>query len=140
MLLVTLCLSSCESVKENALVVEKEEKPIKIVIKFDAKGDLITKMKQESTVDLENVSEDQIKQLEDSCSEYEKRYKKLGFVDYKFGVEDNVFKEKISFEATEENVKKLKEENLLPVSEDDNRIGLKATKEFFEKDGYKVVK
>lgn len=140
-LVMVMAMTSCgESVKENALVMKTEQNGVELVMHFDAKGDQIVKISQVGTINLEGApagTEEQVKQaLENAKAEYSK----YDFVKYSYEIKDNKAVENISFPTSEEDVKKLKEANLLPVTGEGNKLSIKATKKNLEDAGWQEVK
>lgn len=139
-IVLAMVMTSCEdNAKDNKLVMSISGGGLDVVMDLDAKGDRVTHMNQTITMDLTKKTPEEIEKIKKGCEDYTAKYAKYDFATYSYEEKDNKIIQKISTDTSEEDVKKLREAKLLPVSEDTNKLSLKATKKNLETQGFKVV-
>ncbi|MDD5937359.1 MAG: DUF1307 domain-containing protein [Clostridiales bacterium] len=110
-------------------------------ITLHAEGDVIKKMTQVSTLPLESYNEDQFALIEAALEESEKMYSEFDCVTYTTDKKDGVLTETIIMDISkEDNLRKLIENKLLPVTNKDAKyLSLKATEKSYDSLGYTKV-
>ncbi len=136
-----LGLSACggnEEVK-NAASATIEENGVVMSMSFDAKGDTVTRITQESTIDLSGYTEDQIAALDEAVASAEGIYADLEGIEYSCEQTDGKFVEKIVIPTDEETLKTVVEQGILPVDNEDlTQLSLESTLDNLESSGWTV--
>lgn len=130
-----------EDVKTDALVCKMANGPVSVSIHMDAVNDNVVKIRQVGTFDIQNMTEEQRKRLEQPVNQAEQEYKSLKFVDYKFVKEDKKWTENITMNITPETVPVIIEKKLMQISGGDKVkfISLKQSAENYKKQGWECT-
>lgn len=130
-------LTACGG-KEETTTCRLEQEDVIMEIKIDAKGDIITKWTQTSTIT--NLDEDVKAVLESVVDELKAGYDGYSNVEYTTKFENDSFIEVVAIDMTDKDgVKKLVDEGLLPVEGNASRLSMKQTVENLKSQGYVVV-
>ena len=106
---------------------------------FDAKGDRITKLTQESSMSLEGYTEEQIAELDAAVETARENYSGIEGVEYSSSNEDGYLVETIVISTDEETLKNVIEQGLLPVDDENlTQLSLESTVENLEAAGWTV--
>ena len=131
---------SKEEEKIDAAICTIEQNGVVAQMAFDAKGDLITRIKQSSTINMEGYTEEQTAAVKEAVAQAETTYKDIKGVEYSVEESGTQLVENISFSADEDTLKEVIEKGLLPVQGDAKRLSLKKTIEALEGSGWIVEK
>ena len=79
-----LCLTACGGGKEvqNAATATLEQNGVTMTMSFDAKGDVVTKITQESVIDLSGYTDEMIDMLDSTVETAEETYADIEGVEY----------------------------------------------------------
>ena len=138
---VMLGLAACggEEEVQNAATATLEQNGVTMTMSFDAKGDVVTKITQESVIDLSGYTEEQIDMLNSTVEAAEETYADLENVEYSCAEEDGKLVERIVIPTDEETLKAVIGQGLLPIDDEDaTRLSLKATVDNLESSGWTV--
>ena len=106
---------------------------------FDAKGDVVTKITQESVIDLSGYTEEQIETLNATVDTAEETYAALENVEYSCEEEDGKLVERIVIPTDEDTLKEVVEQGLLPVDDENvTQLSLEATVDNLESAGWTI--
>lgn len=106
-------------------------------MRFDAAGDEITKITQESSIPIEGYSQEQIQVFRDAIEDATAAYENIENVDYSWDETDSELKETIVIPTDEETLKAVIDAGLLPVSGDNvTKLSLEQTKEGLQDAGW----
>ena len=136
-----LGLTACGGGKEvqNAATATLDQNGVTMTMSFDAKGDTVTKITQESVIDLSGYTEEQIDMLNSTVEAAEETYADLENVEYSCAEEDGKLVERIVIPTDEETLKAVIGQGLLPIDDEDaTRLPLKATVDNLESSGWTV--
>lgn len=136
-----LGLTACGGGKEvqNAATATLDQDGVTMTMSFDAKGDTVTKITQESVIDLSGYTEEQIDMLNSTVEAAEETYADLENVEYSCAEEDGKLVERIVIPTDEETLKAVIGQGLLPIDDEDaTRLSLKATVDNLESSGWTV--
>lgn len=91
-----LCLTACGGGKEvqNAATATLEQNGVTMTMSFDAKGDVVTKITQESVIDLSGYTDEMIDMLDSTVETAEETYADIEGVEYSCEQEDGKLVEK----------------------------------------------
>ncbi len=140
-ILCMLSLVACGGTEEtkNALVLTYDEADIiHVEMAFDAKEDVVTRITQNTTVDLSKFTEDQIAQLEQAADTSKVQFDKIKGVEYSRERKDNKLLEKIVIPTDKETLKAVIDAGLLPVEGNAGQLSVSKSKETMTKSGWKV--
>lgn len=138
MLGLTACGGGAEEV-QNAATATLEQNGVTMTMSFDAKGDVVTKITQESVIDLSGYTEEQIDMLNSTVETAEETYAALDNVEYSCQEEDGKLVERIVIPTDTETLQAVVEEGLLPVDDEDvTQLSLEATVDNLESSGWTV--
>ena len=127
---VMLGLAACggEEEVQNAATATLEQNGVTMTMSFDAKGDVVTKITQESVIDLSGYTEEQIETLNATVDTAEETYAALENVEYSCEEEDGKLVERIVIPSDEDTLKEVVEQGLLPVDDENvTQLSLEAT-------------
>lgn len=131
-------LSACGG-KEESKTCTLTQDGSTVEIKIDAKGDIITKWTQTSTLSTEGLGEEVVATLEAAIDQMKTTYGEYSNVEYSGSLSGNSFVEVIAIDMTDKDgVQKLVDAGLLPVEGNASKLSMKQTVENLEKSGYVV--
>ena len=136
-----LCLTACGGEEEgrNAATATIEQNGVTMTMSFDAKGDEVTRITQESVIDLSGYSEEMIDALNSTVESAEETYAEVEGVEYSCGQEDGKMVERIVIPTDKDTLRAAVEQGLLPVDDEDvTQLSLKATTDNLEAAGWTV--
>lgn len=136
-----LCLTACggEDEVRNAATATIEQNGVTMTMSFDAKGDEVTRITQESVIDLSGYSEEMIDALNSTVESAEETYAEVEGVEYSCGQEDGKMVERIVIPTDKDTLRAAVEQGLLPVDDEDvTQLSLKATTDNLEAAGWTV--
>lgn len=135
-----LSVAACgkEEVK-NAGKATMEQNGTTVTMSFDAKGDIVTKITQESVIDLSVYPEEAVAALDEAIAEAEATYAALEGVQYTCETTDQQMTETIVIPTDEDTLKAVVNQGLLPVEgENVTAISLEDTLDSLESSGWTV--
>lgn len=138
---VMLGLAACggEEEVQNAATATLEQNGVTMTMSFDAKGDVVTKITQESVIDLSGYTEEQIEILNATVDTAEETYAALENVEYSCEEEDGKLVERIVIPMDEDTLKEVVEQGLLPVDDENvTQLSLEATVDNLESAGWTI--
>ena len=138
---VMLGLPACggEEEVQNAATATLEQNGVTMTMSFDAKGDVVTKITQESVIDLSGYTEEQIETLNATVDTAEETYAALENVEYSCEEEDGKLVERIVIPTDEDTLKEVVEQGLLPVDDENvTQLSLEATVDNLESAGWTI--
>ena len=138
---VMLGLAACggEEEVQNAATATLEQNGVTMTMSFDAKGDVVTKITQESVMDLSGYTEEQIETLNATVDTAEETYAALENVEYSCEEEDGKLVERIVIPTDEDTLKEVVEQGLLPVDDENvTQLSLEATVDNLESAGWTI--
>ncbi len=138
---VMFALTACgvgQKEKKDAAVCTIEQNGVTVKMSFDVKGDIITKIKQSSTVSTEGYTEEQVAALKEAIEQAEATYKEIEGAEYSIEETDTEITEKISFSVEGDTLKEVVDKGLLPVQGEAEKLSLKKTMEALEDAGWTV--
>ena len=138
---VMLGLAACggEEEVQNAATATLEQNGVTMTMSFDAKGDVVTKITQESMIDLSGYTEEQIETLNATVDTAEETYAALENVEYSCEEEDGKLVERIVIPMDEDTLKEVVEQGLLPVDDENvTQLSLEATVDNLESAGWTI--
>ncbi len=138
---VVLGMTACGGEKEvqGAAVATMEQNGVTVTMTFDAKGDTVTRITQESTIDLEGFTEEQIEAVTTTVESAEDIYNDLEGVEYSCEEQDGQLVEQIVIPTEGDTLKAVIEQGLLPVDNENlTQLSLKATTENLESAGWTI--
>ena len=136
-----LGMTACGGEKEvqGAAVATMEQDGVTVTMTFDAKGDTVTRITQESTIDLEGFTEEQIEAVTTTVESAEDIYNDLEGVEYSCEERDGQLVEQIVIPTEGDTLKAVIEQGLLPVDNENlTQLSLKATTENLESAGWTI--
>ena len=123
----------------NAATATIEQNGVTMTMSFDAKGDEVTRITQESVIDLSGYSEEMIDALNSTVESAEETYAEVEGVEYSCGQEDGKMVERIVIPTDKDTLRAAVEQGLLPVDDEDvTQLSLKATTDNLEAAGWTV--
>ena len=142
-----LCLTACGGGKEvqNAATATLEQNGVTMTMSFDAKGDVVTKITQESVIDLSGYTDEMIDMLDSTVETAEETYADIEGVEYSCEQEDGKLVEKIVIPTDKDTLQTVVEQGLLPVDDETldrvlTQLSLKATTDNLEESGWTIEK
>ena len=138
---VMLGLAACggEEEVQNAATATLEQNGVTMTMSFDAKGDVVTKITQESVIDLSGYTEEQIETLNATVDTAEETYAALENVEYSCEEEDGKLVERIVIPTDEDTLKEVVEQGLLPVDDENvTQLSLESTVDNLESAGWTI--
>lgn len=137
-LCLVLGLTACgEKETKAAATCTLEQNNVVIKMIFDAKGDEITKITQETVVDIEGYSEDDVQILEDSIKNAGEAFEAIDGVEYSTENSDNKITEKIVIPTDKDTLQAVVKAGLLPVdNEEVTKLSLEDTVNNLEEAGW----
>lgn len=106
---------------------------------FDAKGDTVTKITQESVIDLTGYTEEEIDAVNSTVEAAKEVYADLDGIEYSTEQKDGKIIEKIVMPTDEETLEMMSDQGLLPVSDENiTQLSLDATLENLENSGWTI--
>lgn len=134
--LMVLSMAACSSSEPQTVVLTMEQNGVSIDYQLDAKGDIVQKITQTTTMDCSAYTEDQIAAVEEAVAQYEAAYNAIEGVTYTAGLEDTDFVETIIIDTTDEDtISELSAQGLVPV-EGEGLISLEKTVELMKEQGF----
>lgn len=116
-----------------------EQDGVTVTMTFDAKGDTITRVTQESVMSLEGFSEEQIQLVRDAVTDAEKEYAEIEGLEYSTEETEGQLVETIVIPTDEETLKAVVAAGILPVEGDDvTELSLEQTKESLGNSGWTI--
>ena len=110
-----------------------------MTMSFDAKGDVVTKITQESVIDLSGYTDEMIDTLNSTVESAEETYADVEGVEYSCEQEDGKLVEKIVIPTDKDTLQTVVEQGLLPVDDENvTQLSLKATTDNLEASGWTV--
>ncbi len=135
-LLLVFILCGC-SAKEQTKTMRLEQDNISVEMVFEAKGDIIHTIIQTTEMSLEGVDEETVKQLKQNVESMKTTYAQYEGVTYTSEVGKENFKETITIDtSSEETIKELSENELLPIDGETSKLSLKKTMESLTESGW----
>lgn len=138
---VMLGLSACGGEEEvkNAAVAKIEQDGVSMSMSFDAKGDTVTRITQESVIDISGFTEDQIAALDATVASAEEIYAELDGVEYSSEQSDGQFVETIVIPTEGDILKAVVEQGILPVDNEElTELSLESTVDNLESSGWTI--
>src|SRR5699024_3883477 len=138
---VMLRLAACggEEEVQNAATATLEQNGVTMTMSFDAKGDVVTKITQESVIDLSGYTDEMIHTLNSTVESAEETYADVEGVEYSCEQEDGKLVEKIVIPTDKDTLQTVVEQGLLPVDDENvTQLSLKATTDNLEASGWTV--
>lgn len=138
---VMLGLSACGGEEEvkNAAVAKIEQDGVSMSMSFDAKGDTVTRITQESVIDISGFTEDQIAALDAAVASAEEIYAELDGVEYSSEQSDGQFVETIVIPTEGDILKAVVEQGILPVDNEElTELSLESTIDNLESSGWTI--
>lgn len=138
---VMLGLSACGGEEEvkNAAVAKIEQDGVSMSMSFDAKGDTVTRITQESVIDISRFTEDQIAALDAAVASAEEIYAELDGVEYSSEQSDGQFVETIVIPTEGDILKAVVEQGILPVDNEElTELSLESTVDNLESSGWTI--
>lgn len=127
-----------EEVK-NAGVATLEQNGVVMTMRMDAKGDAITRITQESVIDLTGYTEEQIEAINATVESAEDLFTGVENVEYTCEEKDGALVETIVIPTDEETLAAVIEQGILPVDNEDSKVlSLEATLDNLESSGWTV--
>ncbi|MEE0781438.1 MAG: DUF1307 domain-containing protein [Sellimonas sp.] len=137
-----LSLTACGGGKEvqNAASATLEQNGVTMTMSFDAKGDVVTKITQESVIDLSGYTDEMIDEINATVETAKETYAALDGVEYSCEEEDGKLVETIVIPTDKETLQNVVDQGLLPVDDENvTQLSLKATTENLEDSGWTVT-
>lgn len=138
-----LGVTACGAAEEEEVVaaatctVEQDGVVTKMI--FDAKGDVVTKITQESSVSLEGYTDDQIVEIEALIEDAKAAYADIEGVTYSAEITDDQLLETIVIPTDEDTLQAVVQAGLLPVdNEEVTQLSLENTVANLEESGWTV--
>ena len=136
--LMLLNMTACgEKEVKDAAVGTVEQDGVSITMRFDAAGDTITNITQESVMPIEGYTEEQIQTIRDSIADAAATYEAIENVEYSSEETDTELREVIVIPTDEETLKTVVDAGLLPVSDENvTELSLEQTVEGLKEAGW----
>ena len=124
---------------QNAATATIEQNGVTMSMVFDAKGDTVTKITQESVIDLTGYTEEEIDAVNSTVEAAKEVYADLDGIEYSTEQKDGKIIEKIVMPTDEETLEMMIDQGLLPVSDENiTQLSLDATLENLENSGWTI--
>ena len=112
-------LTACSQEEvQNAATATIEQNGVTMSMVFDAKGDTVTKITQESVIDLTGYTEEEIDAVNSTVEAAKEVYADLDGIEYSTEQKDGKIIEKIVMPTDEETLEMMIDQGLLPVSDE----------------------
>ena len=133
-------LTACSQEEvQNAATATIEQNGVTMSMVFDAKGDTVTKITQESVIDLTGYTEEEIDAVNSTVEAAKEVYADLDGIEYSTEQKDGKIIEKIVMPTDEETLEMMSDQGLLPVSDENiTQLSLDATLENLENSGWTI--
>ena len=133
-------LTACSQEEvQNAATATIEQNGVTMSMVFDAKGDTVTKITQESVIDLTGYTEEEIDAVNSTVEAAKEVYADLDGIEYSTEQKDGKIIEKIVMPTDEETLEMMIDQGLLPVSDENiTQLSLDATLENLENSGWTI--
>ena len=133
-------LTACSQEEvQNAATATIEQNGVTMSMVFDAKGDTVTKITQESVIDLTGYTEEEIAAVNSTVEAAKEIYAELDGIEYSTEEKDGQIIEKIVMPTDEETLEVMIDQGLLPVSDENiTQLSLDATLENLESSGWTI--
>ena len=133
-------LTACSQEEvQNAATATIEQNGVTMSMVFDAKGDTVTKITQESVIDLTGYTEEEIDAVNSTVEAAKEVYADLDGIEYSTEQKDGKIIEKIVMPTDEETLEMMINQGLLPVSDENiTQLSLDATLENLENSGWTI--
>ena len=133
-------LTACSQEEvQNAATATIEQNGVTMSMVFDAKGDMVTKITQESVIDLTGYTEEEIDAVNSTVEAAKEVYADLDGIEYSTEQKDGKIIEKIVMPTDEETLEMMIDQGLLPVSDENiTQLSLDATLENLENSGWTI--
>lgn len=133
-------LTACSQEEvQNAATATIEQNGVTMSMVFDAKGDTVTKITQESVIDLTGYTEEEIDAVNSTVEAAKEVYADLDGIEYSTEQKDGKIIEKIVMPTDEETLEMMIDQGLLPVSDENiTQLSLDATLENLENSDWTI--
>ena len=133
-------LTACSQEEvQNAATATIEQNGVTMSMVFDAKGDTVTKITQESVIDLTGYTEEEIDAVNSTVEAAKEVYADLDGIEYSTEQKDGKIIEKMVMPTDEETLEMMIDQGLLPVSDENiTQLSLDATLENLENSGWTI--
>ena len=133
-------LTACsEEAVQNAATATIEQDGMTMKMVFDAKGDVVTKITQETTMDLTGFTEDQIAEVNSAVEAAKENFGGIDGVEYTAEEKDGQLIETIVMPTDEDTLRVMIDQGILPVDNEElTQLSLDATVENLESSGWTV--
>ena len=133
-------LTACSQEEvQNAATATIEQNGVTMSMVFDAKGDTVTKITQESVIGLTGYTEEEIDAVNSTVEAAKEVYADLDGIEYSTEQKDGKIIEKIVMPTDEETLEMMIDQGLLPVSDENiTQLSLDATLENLENSGWTI--
>lgn len=133
-------LTACsEEEVQNAATATYEQDGMITKMIFDAKGDAVTKITQETTMDLAGFTEEQIAEINSAVEMAEENFGEIDGVEYSAEEKDGKLVETIVMSADKDTLSVMIDQGILPVDNEElTQLSLDATVENLENSGWTV--
>ena len=133
-------LTACSQEEvQNAATATIEQNGVTMSMAFDVKGDTVTKITQESVIDLTGYTEEEITAINSTVEAAKEIYAELDGIEYSTEEKDGQIIEKIVMPTDEETLEVMIDQGLLPVSDENiTQLSLDATLENLESSGWTI--
>lgn len=131
---VAFCLAGCGSSRQAQCSLKKDGSEIRLVL--SARADYVTAIRQTMTVPLASHTADEITMAKGAGRKYEKRYKSIDGVTYKFDSDDRNMTETITVDASKGALQEVVDQDLLPVKLNSGRLPFEKTVDKLKKEGW----
>ena len=133
-------LTACSQEEvQNAATATIEQNGVTMSMVFDAKGDMVTKITQESVIDLTGYTEEEIDAVNSTVEAAKEVYADLDGIEYSTEQKDGKIIEKIVMPTDEETLEMMIDQGLLPVSDENiTQLSLDATLENLENSDWTI--
>ena len=133
-------LTACsEEEVQNAATATIEQDGMTMKMVFDAKGDVVTKITQETTMDLTGFTEDQIAEVNSAVEAAKENFGGIDGGEYTAEEKDGQLIETIVMPTDEDTLRVMIDQGILPVDNEElTQLSLDATVENLESSGWTV--
>ena len=133
-------LTACsEEEVQNAATATIEQDGMTMKMVFDAKGDVVTKITQETTMDLTGFTEDQIAEVNSAVEAAKENFGGIVGVEYTAEEKGGQLIETIVMPTDEDTLRVMIDQGILPVDNEElTQLSLDATVENLESSGWTV--
>lgn len=142
MVFLVACSGGAKSEEKHLATATLEQGNLKTELKYYGVGDVVKKMEQTNTANIESLDETQLQTLKSSIETVKQSYEAIEGVKYTSEIGDSTLVEKIILNVGDaKTLKELIKQDLLPVSDQNaSIISLSKTLESLEQQGYKIEK